>query len=57
MTGLICKCGGNLHRTVLEGEYEEYICDACERTWFRCEVCNGALHAYHDGKLELEIQQ
>jgi hypothetical protein len=45
MTGLICKCGGDLHRTICEEGYEEYICGKCELEWFRCELCSGSLHA------------
>ena len=56
MLGLICTCGGNLFRSEHnEDGYEEYICDSCDRLWYRCDLCNGDLHAYSENELELDV--
>ncbi len=57
MLGLICVCGGNLFRSEYgENNYEEYVCDLCDRVWFRCNLCNGDLHAYGPDELDLAVE-
>jgi len=56
MLGLVCVCGGNLFRSEYgENGYEEYVCDSCDRVWFRCDLCNGDLHAEGPNGLELAV--
>jgi len=45
-----CVCGGRLFSC----GGGEYICDSCELEWFRCELCDGTLHARKNGELILE---
>jgi len=45
-----CVCGGNLF-SIGDGGY---ICDSCELNWYRCDICNGTLHAQNNGELILE---
>ena len=45
--GIICTCGGTLWWC---GD-GNFICDNCDLEWFRCELCNGSLHAYQDQEL------